>query len=242
MDIHITPKELIDNLRNAFGKNFQLPLAFWYSDTPIAQTQKTPGCLFKTLNLARQGIKVTLHKDNISCGGGKFYLGFSPFLEHIPNFVSKKEKYKKTPELVLSYIKDIDIGLAKKPYLNFSRIDSMDSLEYLEGLLFYAKADVLSGLTSWAYYDNNVSGAVCSPFGSGCSQMILMARRENLMGGNKTFLGLFDPSIRPYVGKDELGFLIPRCRFLSMQDTLKECCLNNTHAWNKVKERILEKE
>jgi len=64
--------------------------------------------------------------------------------------------------------------------------------------------------------------------------------RENQTGGHRTFLGLFDPSVRPYVGAYELSFVIPTNRFTSMMKTMRECCLFGTHAWNKVRARINE--
>ncbi|MCD8211004.1 MAG: DUF169 domain-containing protein, partial [Prevotella sp.] len=88
-------------------------------------------------------------------------------------------------------------------------------------------------------YDNNDEGAITVPFGSGCSTLILMAIRENLLSGKKVFLGGFDPSVRPYLGKDELGLSIPRSRFISMQATLESCCLFGTTAWEKIKQRIV---
>ncbi len=34
--------------------------------------------------------------ENIGCGGGKFYTGFTEMPERVPTFVSLKEKYKQT--------------------------------------------------------------------------------------------------------------------------------------------------
>ena len=107
-----------------------------------------------------------------------------------------------------------------------------------EGLLFFATPDILSGLCAWAFYDNNDADAVTTLFGSGCSTVVATAVRENRLKGKRTFIGLFDPSARPYVGPDELSFVIPASRFTSMYDTMRQSCLFGTHAWNKVKTRI----
>ncbi len=238
MENFINPKLFTEILVEAFGENISLPLAFGYSDTPIAETQKVGGCLFKMLDAARKGTPVSLSADNVACGGGQFYTGFSEMPDRIPNFVSLKEKYKQTPEMVKEFINAVDQRLAEKPYLNFVRIDQAETFNDMEGLLFYATPDVLSGLAAWTYFDNNNADAVSAPFGSGCSSMITMAVRENRIKGNRVFIGLFDPSVRPYVNANELGFVIPRNRFATMQYTLRECCLFDTHGWSKVRERI----
>ncbi len=125
-----------------------------------------------------------------------------------------------------------------KPFINFCRVDRAQSFEGMEGLLFFATPDVLSGLAAWAFFDSNDPQTVTTPFVSGCGDMLQMAVRENRDNGSRTFLGLFDPSDRHYVAADELGFVIPRSRFLSMQHTLRRCCLFDTNAWQKVRKRI----
>ena len=100
------------------------------------------------------------------------------------------------------------------------------------------QTDMLAGLTTWAFFDNDREDAVSAIFGSGCSAVVSQAVRENRRGGKRTFLGLFDPSVRPYVGANELSFVIPASRFPSMAETMRQCCLFDTHAWAKVKARI----
>ena len=233
-------KEFIQNYREAFGSNVPLPLLFGYSDQPIADTEKIGGCFFKRLQQARDGQPVSLSADVIGCGGGKLYTGFSDMPERVPGFVSLKEKYKKTPEMVVDYVNGLGMKRAEKPYLNFIRIDKAESFEGTEGVLFYATPDMLSGLCGWAFFDNNETDAVVSQFGSGCSSVVSMTVVENDRQGYRCFIGLFDPSVRPYVGTNELSFTIPMSRFKSMMETMKECFLFDSHAWKKVKARLEE--
>jgi hypothetical protein len=240
-------KEFITNYREAFGRKAPLPLLFGYSDKPVNDTEKTMvstnrlgGCFFKGLQTARDGVPVSLSADVIGCGGGKLYTGFSDMPERIPSFVSLKEKYKKTPEMVTEYVQGLEMERTEKPYLNFIRIDQAASFDGTEGLLFYATPDMLSGLCGWAFFDNNRPDAVVSQFGSGCSTVVSMTVVENRKGGNRCFLGLFDPSVRPFVGKNELSFSIPYRRFVQMTDTMKDCFLFDSHAWQKVKARLEE--
>ena len=233
-------KEFLLNYRQAFGSKASLPLLFGYSDKPIANTEKIGGCFFKGLQAARDGQPVSLSADVIGCGGGKLYTGFSDIPERVPGFVSLKEKYKKTPEMVVDYVNGLGMNRAEKPYLNFIRIDKAESFEGIEGISFYATPDMLSGLCGWAFFDINEPDAVVSRFGSGCSTVVSMTVVENARQGHRCFIGLLDPSVRPWVGKDELSFTIPFSRFTQMMETMKDCFLFDSHAWQKMKARLEE--
>lgn len=71
--------------------------------------------------------------------------------ERLPKFVSETEHYKQTPEQIKKYIHRLDIHLTDKPYLNFVRMDKLSSLDEMEGILFFATPDILSGLCTWAF-------------------------------------------------------------------------------------------
>ncbi len=231
-------KTFIANYLEAFGEHAGLPLVFWYSDEPFNDPVKINGCFMKCLPMVREGINVSLDAEGVKCGGGKFYTGFSGMPEMVPNFVSLKERYKETPQQVHEFIRDLDVPQAAKPYLNFARIDQIETFDDVEGILFLATPDILSGLLSWTYFDNNSADAVCTPFGSGCSATITQAVVENSRNGDRTFLGGFDPSVRPCLDPDHLTFMIPLSRFRKMYETMRSSCLFDTHAWRKVRERI----
>ena len=228
----------IKSFKEAFGEGTQLPLMFGYSDMPVAKTAKIGGCFFKGLQVAREGTPVSLSAEVIGCGGGKLYTGFSDMPERVPNFVSLTEKYKRTPEMVADYVKGLEMPRATKPYLNFVRIDQAESFEGFEGVMFYATPDVLSGLCGWAFYDTNEPDAVVARFGSGCSAVVSMTVVENARGGHRCYLGLFDPSVRPWVSPNELSLTIPMSRFKVMLDTMHDCFLFGSHAWERVKTRL----
>ena len=84
----------IQNFREAFGEKAELPLVFWYSDTQEGTAEKINGCIFKGMKTAREGGIISLNAETIGCGGGKFYTGFTEMPEHVPTFVSLKERYK----------------------------------------------------------------------------------------------------------------------------------------------------
>lgn len=231
-------KTFINNYKEAFTELADLPIVFWYSDSPIAKTEKINGCFFKAMDTVKRGESISLSIETMGCGGGKFYAGFTPMPEHVPNFVSKTEKYKQTPEMVLDFVDNLSLEPANKPYLNFSRIDKIDSFDKVEGILFFATPDILSGLTSWAYFDNNSEDTVSAIFGSGCSAVVSQAIIENKRNGRRTFIGGFDPSVRPHLEANVLSFVIPISRFKEMYHTMRDTCLFDTNDWKKVRERI----
>ena len=228
----------IQNFKEAFGESAELPLVFWYSDKPEGETEKINGCFFKGMKAVRDGAIISLNAENIGCGGGKFYTGFTEMPERVPTFVSLKERYKQTPEMVKDFIEQVGVPRAEKKYLHFARIDKVESLDEMEGVMFIANPDMLSGLTTWAYFDNNAEDAVASPFGSGCSSVVTQVTLENRKGGRRTFIGFFDPSVRPYFEADKLSYTIPMSRFREMYQTMRQSCLFDTHAWGKIRERM----
>lgn len=236
------PQEFIRLYRAAFGERAELPILFSYTAQPLAAEQPVTGCLFRCLDRVRRGETVSFSASTVGCGGGRFYTGFAPMPERVPEFVSLKERYKRAPEAMRDYLEQLQVPAAPAPYLNLQRIDRAERFDGAEGLLFLASPDMLAGLTAWANYDNNRADAVAAPFGSGCGSIFTMAVIENRRGGRRTFLGLFDPSARPYVDEHVLSFTIPACRLDEMLQTLPECCLGGIHDWLRVRKRLTGEE
>lgn len=230
-------QEFIAKYREAFGENVPLPVAFGYSGKAVTEVKKVPRCMIGAIRKVCGGEPLTLSADNVLCGGGALYTAFAPMPERVPVFVSEVEHYKQTKEQVKDYIDRLGIRLSGKPYLNFVRMDRLDSLEGVEGILFFAAPDVLSGLCSWAFYDNNDDDAVCTRFASGCCSIVTFAARENAEGGRRCFIGLLDPSARPLVPRDELTFTVPACRFKEMLNTMGQSALFQK-AYSVVRKRI----
>lgn len=230
-------KQFITDYKEAFGCA-SLPIAFWHSDTPVAESKVVNGCFFPVFEKVREGEPVSFDATTMKCGGGKFYCGLAPMPVHVPTFVSEKEHYKATPQMVKDLVERMDIEVAKHKYLNFQRIDSIDGNVIYHGVLIFATPDMMSGLVSWAFYDNDSEDAVCAPWGSGCSATIRAVIKENENLGRRCFIGLFDPSVRPRVRANELVFGIPRKRMEEMAAFIRETCLFNGVAWPKVRERI----
>ena len=152
-------------------------------------------------------------------------------------FVSETEHYKQTPEQIKKYIHRLDIHLTDKPYLNFVRMDKLSSLDEVEGILFFATPDILSGLCTWAFYDNDADDAVCTRFASGCCSIVTFAIQENRKNGRSCFIGMLDPSARPLIPTNELTFVIPIHRFHEMMQTMEHSALFQK-AYSIVRKRI----
>ena len=233
----MTVKEFIEKYRQAFGEKAPLPIAFGYSDTPTSEIRSIPKCLVGSISNVRLGDSLTLSADNVICGGGGLYTAFTEMPERVPIFVSEVEHYKKTKEMVVDYVRGLNIELTKKPYLNFVRIDNLKEWSDAEALLFFATPDILAGLCSWAFYDNNSADAVVTQFSSGCASIVTRAISANKLGGRSCFIGMLDPSARPLIPENELTFTIPMCRLMEMLDTMDDSSLYQK-AFSALRRRI----
>lgn len=233
----MTIQEFIDKYREAFGEAAPLPIALGYSDTPASEVGSVPKCMIGRISKVRDGEPLTLCSENVLCGGGGLYTAFRPMPERVPVFVSEVEHYKKSKEMVIDYVDSLGISISEKPYLNFVRVDQLEKWDAAEAILFFATPDMLSGLCTWAFYDNNSPDAVTTPFASGCAAAVTFAVNENRKGGRRCFLGMLDPSARPLVPENELTFTIPMCRFREMLETMIDSALFQK-AFSILKKRI----
>jgi len=231
------PQKFVEHFREAFGEAVPLPIALWYGDTAVAANSRVPRCMVGAIRKVCNGDSLTLTTENVQCGGGGLYTAFRPMPDRVPLFVSETEHYKRTPDMVREYVAGLDLEITDKPYLNFVRIDRLDNWNGVEAVVFFATPDVLSGLCTWAYYDNNAEDAVVAKFASGCAAVVSFATVENRRGGRRCFLGMFDPSARLLVPKDELTFTIPMSRFAEMLVTMSDSALYQK-AFSIVRRRI----
>lgn len=233
----MTPQEFVLRFREAYGEAAPLPIAFWYGDVAVNTESRVPRCMIGAIRKVCEGNPLTLTAENVLCGGGGLYTAFRPMEERVPLFVSETEHYKQSPEQVRTYVESLEIELSKKPYLNFVSVDELDSWEGVEAVVFFATPDILSGLCTWAFYDNDAEDAITTKFASGCAAIVTFATVENRKGGRRCFLGMFDPSARPLVPKNELSFVIPMSRFREMLRTMPDSALYQK-AFSVVKRRI----
>ena len=233
----MTINEFLSLYKQAFGEDAPLPVAFGYSNTAVTDVKKIPRCMIGAIRKVCDGGALMLSADNVLCGGGRLYTAFAPMPDRVPVFVSGEEHYKQTPDQVKDYIDQLDIHITAKPYLNFVRMDGLATLDDVEGVIFFATPDILSGLCSWAFYDNDADDAVSTKFASGCCSIVTFAAKENRDGGRRCILGMLDPSARPLVPRNELTFTVPLCRFREMMGTMEQSALFQK-AYSVVRKRI----
>lgn len=224
-----------------------LPIVFYYSDDPggveIAIKPKGWRCFVGDLAPVLQGQSLCFSLETIGCGAR--FLGFTSKIR--PNFeyflscgIPGKldgERYKRTPEHVKSWMEQTPILAAEKKYIVFKRWDALDQTDTPEVVIFFSPPDVLSGLYTWANFDETDPQAVIAPFGAGCASIVQYPLLESKKDRPKAVLGMFDVSARPRVAADCLSFAIPWKKFTGMVAQAEETFLT-TDAWSKVRERL----
>ncbi len=227
----------------------QLPVCFYYTDSqaPVGVSQPPPGghCFIHDLEGVRQGESLIFTGSDVGCFGGRYYLGFSKGLR--PNFnyflscgipgEMEGERYKESPELVAKLRAESIPMVAPARQVVFKRWDRLDEDETPQVVIFFAGADVISGLFALAGFDESDPQAVIAPFGSGCSTIVSQPYHELKSTHPHAVLGMFDVSARPWVAPHEMTMAVPWPKFVSMVNNMDKSFLI-TPSWTKVKDRI----
>ena len=246
MDIALRDK-FLSLWRQRFG-SAELPIVFFYTDAedgiPAAPTPSGHRCIIGVLAQIRNGRALRFEADSCGCWGARRYLGFTQ--EESPNFEYflsygipgklEGERYKKSPELVRAWMGKRPGFAAPARFIVFKRWDMLEAQDAPEGVIFFARPDVLSGLFTLANYDEP-EDAVLAPFAAGCGTIIQHTYLEGKSGRPRAILGMLDVSARPYVPADTLSFAVPMAKFQRMIDNMEESFLI-TPSWAQVCKRI----
>lgn len=234
-------------LWNTYFPGAELPVTFQYTDDdrgiPVVEACEGHRCIISQLMKVRRGETLRMQATSVCCRGGRRYLGFSDkmfpdfecFLAH--DEAGEGERYKQSPRLAAECIGQLPVLPLKGKNLLFKRWDCLDGTDNPEAVIFFAPADVISGLFTLACFDNASSDAVITPFGAGCATIIYYPYREQLMGTNRAVLGMFDPSARKCVKKDILSFAVPMNKFKKMINEMDESFLV-TPTWSVLRKRM----
>jgi hypothetical protein len=242
-------KERFIQLWQKYFNGPELPVTFYYTQHEKQGGElrrgSGKGCIMTDIGMVRRGKPVRFDAAGVGCFGGKKWLGFSDKLA--PNFEyflscgipgkTEGERYKKTPEMVKELLINWAEFKAPAPYLVFKRWDMLDETDDPQVVIFYARADVLSGLYTLANFDVADPNGVIAPMGSGCSSIIRTPYLEKDSEHPRAVLGMFDPSARPYGGPDELTFSVPISKFRTMVENMEESFLI-TNSWKVIQKRI----
>ncbi len=241
----VTIKEDFINRWKKYFKSAGLPLALFYSDnlkgnTPVKKPNEWR-CVICDFRNAINGKDLYFGKDSLGCSGGMRYCGFAdqirPGIEYFLSYGIKGEmegeRYLKTPEIARKAIADFPSFKASGKYFVVKRWDNIEEDEDPLLVLFFASANVLSGLFTLANYDEAEADSVICPFGSGCSSIVQLPLKELQSKRQRAVLGMFDVSARPCVPEDELSFTVPFPKFKNMIENMDESFLI-TDSWKKV--------
>lgn len=235
MDIKI--KEKFSALWKKFFNDAELPISFYYTDeeghAELAKPGSLPRCVIGALSRVRKGKSFCFNADSVGCPGGKRYLGFSEKLfDGFEYFLSygipgklEGERYKKSPELVKEVLKHAPAFRAPGRFVIFKRWDMLEESDNPEVVVFFAQPDVLAGLFTLANFDQAEPNGVITPFGSGCSSIILHPYLESRSDHPRGVIGMFDTTVRPMVPKDVLSFSVPMNKFITMIENMEESFL-----------------
>ncbi|PKK82353.1 MAG: hypothetical protein CVT49_14035 [candidate division Zixibacteria bacterium HGW-Zixibacteria-1] len=234
---------------NKYLPGAELPITFYYTDDKTKVEPNRPSadwrCLIADLGKVRHGQSVRFDKFSIGCGGGRRNSGFEeasrPNFEYflscgIPGEV-EGIRYKKTPEMVKLQMASQVSFEAPGEYIVFKRWDMLDNDDEPLAVIFFAVPDVIAALFGLANFDETDPNMVITPTGAGCSQIIYYPYRELQSNRNRSILGMFDLSARPYVPPNVLTFAVPMPKFLRMIDNMDESFLI-TETWGKIRKRL----
>ena len=104
-------------------------------------------------------------------------------------------------------------------------------------VIFFARAETISGLNQLATFVTNDFEAVQSPFGAGCSNLVAWPLKYLERGQLKAVLGGWDPSDRRYLKPDEITFTVPWEMFNRMVNRWQESFLTK-QTWTTVRKKI----
>jgi len=241
----------LSEFREALGLK-ESPLGVYYTnDKPKGVTPKTGIhlCMIGFLKKARKkGKTVFFDKSHFGCPGGGYYMGFlespRPNIEYflscgIPGEM-EGERYIKTPELAREYFKIMRPRPAPAKYCVFKPIEQFQGEEKPEVVAFFVPPDILSALFTLTNYTLEITDAVHTPFGSGCSAILTYPLREAEKEDPHAILGMFDVSARPMVERDILTLAMPYSVFLKLLENVSGSFLE-TESWKKVLQRIAHK-
>lgn len=242
------------NLRDRFTELWQryfnhaeLPITFEYADDTRGEAPEPPfaghRCLIGQLIKARNGRTLCITPESLSCRGAGRYLsyreemfaGFAEFISH--DAEGHGERYQRTPELVRTFIDALPVLPIRGRNLIIKRWDKLDAQDHPDGVIFFAEADVLSGLFTLSCFNSDRTDAVTAPFGAGCTSTFYAVYREQVEGTGRSVIGMFDPSARKCVKGNLLTFGIPYTAFARMIDRMEESFLS-THSWEIIRKRI----
>lgn len=230
------------------------PVAILFSnEKPAGATEFLEGrrgCVVTLLSAAMKGRHAVLSRKTFGCIGGASGLGFGNMYPYFPGgfeyFLSvgkgegylEGEAYKKTPELVETFLQAMPFTDIPHEYVVFKPLADVDTQkEEPKIIVFYANPDQLSALVVLANYGRPGIDNVMIPFAAGCQACCLLPLDQSLKERPQAVVGMTDITARPFIDADLLSFSLPFPMFREMEDNVEGSFLDK-HSWHKVAGRI----
>ena len=203
-------------------------------------------CIIGHLWRARKkGVAAYFDQARFGCLGAAFFLGYlKPQLETIVHYVStgipnilEGECYLESPAVTRLFYETLDPRPAPAPFCVFKPLSQFTAEETPEVVIFFARAESISGLNQLATFVTNDFEAVQSPFGAGCANILTWPLKYLERGQLKAVLGGWDPSDRKFLKPDEITFAVPHEMFQRMAARWPESFLTK-HSWATVRKKI----
>lgn len=190
-------------------------------------------CIFRHLLVARRRDEIAwFDPGHFGCLGGAFFLGFlERQLDAIACYISTgapgvgAEHYADSPDKAHDFFNTVSPRPAPRPYAIFKKLGRFTQDEPVELVVFFGRPEQLSGLHQLAFFVTNDPDVVISPFGSGCANLVSWPLVHAARGKQRVVLGGWDPSMRPYLGVDELVMSMPVPLFEGMLERWSESFL-----------------
>ena len=206
-------------------------------------------CLIGNVWLARKKqAPAYIAEHKYGCLGGSFYCGFpsSPVQRTaIAHYVSsgsdamgKGERYFWSPDGVRRFQDAIVPPAAPARYCVTKPLSLFTPEEEPLLVTFFARGEVIGGLTTLVCYTTDDYGSVVAPFGSGCGSMVGWPLRLQSEGRECAVLGVSDPSCRKFVKTDEQLFTVPFNLYKRMLSAAPESLLYRD-TWQGVRKKVL---
>ncbi len=208
--------------------------------------QENFSCVLGKVWLARKKKTAAyFDKERFGCLGGAFYLGFlKPYLNMHPFFIStgiegifEGERYASSPDAATAFFEAVDPLPAPKRFCVIKPIDRFEEGECPEVVVFFARPEVIGGLSFLVAFVTEDIDAVRTPFGPGCSGLVTWPMKYLSEGRQVAVLGSLDPSCRKFLKPDELSFAVSYGMYEQMLERWEESFLKQ-EAWKTVRKKI----
>jgi uncharacterized protein (DUF169 family) len=151
------------------------------------------------------------------------------------------ERYRKTPELVDAFVKNLPITDIPVTYVILKPLSALSRDEIPRVVVFCGNPHQVSALVTLVHYRRPGVDSVIVPASAGCHQIMLFPYREAEGEDQRAVLGLTDPSARKEVmrvlGDDAMTFAVPWKMFREMEDDAPVSFLcGNT--WGAISKRL----